>query len=91
MTHNDNPALSLHIALVGYGEVGKILAAELTARGATISFFDILLADANAGAASTAQRQDWMADLVAAGTVAKSGKSWRKVADAINAKTSGSA
>jgi 3-hydroxyisobutyrate dehydrogenase-like beta-hydroxyacid dehydrogenase len=34
-------------------------------------------------AAPTAQRQDWMADQVAAGTVARSEKSWRKVADAI--------
>ena len=37
-------------------------------------------------AAPTAQRQDWMADLVSAGTVSKSEKSWRKVADAIKAK-----
>ena len=34
-------------------------------------------------AAPTAERQDWMADQVAAGTVARSEKSWRKVADAI--------
>ncbi len=51
MTRNDNTALDLHIALVGYGEVGKIFAKELIARGAQISFFDILLADADAGAA----------------------------------------
>jgi 3-hydroxyisobutyrate dehydrogenase-like beta-hydroxyacid dehydrogenase len=37
-------------------------------------------------AAPTAQRQDWMADQVAAGTVARSEKSWRKVADAIRDK-----
>lgn len=37
-------------------------------------------------AAPTAQRQDWMADLVSAGSVSKSEKSWRKVADAIKAK-----
>lgn len=37
-------------------------------------------------AAPTAQRQDWMADRVSAGTVSKSEKSWRKVADAIKAK-----
>ena len=37
-------------------------------------------------AAPTAQRQDWMADLVSADTVSKSEKSWCKVADAIKAK-----
>jgi len=37
-------------------------------------------------AAPTAERQDWMADQVAAGTVARSEKSWRKVADAIRDK-----
>lgn len=37
-------------------------------------------------AAPTAQRQDWMADQVAAGTVARSEKSWRVVADSIKAK-----
>jgi 3-hydroxyisobutyrate dehydrogenase-like beta-hydroxyacid dehydrogenase len=51
MNPNDNAKLHLRIALIGYGEVGKIFAAELTALGAKISFFDILLADADAGAA----------------------------------------
>ena len=51
MNQTDKAPLDLHIALVGYGEVGKIFAAELIARGARISFFDILLADAEAGAA----------------------------------------
>ncbi len=37
-------------------------------------------------AAPTARRQDWMADLVSAGAVSKSEKSWRKVADAIKTK-----
>lgn len=37
-------------------------------------------------AAPTAERQDWMADQVAAGTVGRSEKSWRKVADAIKSK-----
>jgi hypothetical protein len=37
-------------------------------------------------AAPTALRQDLMADLVSSGTVSKSEKSWRKVADAIKAK-----
>lgn len=54
MTPKDNVPLDLPIALVGYGEVGKIFAAELTALGAKISFFDILLADADAGAAMRA-------------------------------------
>ena len=45
MSQTDKPPFDLHIALVGYGEVGKIFAAELIARGARISFFDILLAD----------------------------------------------
>ncbi len=39
-------------------------------------------------AAPTAERQDWMADQVAAGTVARSEKTWRKVADAIKEKDS---
>jgi 3-hydroxyisobutyrate dehydrogenase-like beta-hydroxyacid dehydrogenase len=54
MGQKDNLLLDLHIALIGYGEVGKIFAAELIARGARISFFDILLADADAGAAMRA-------------------------------------
>lgn len=54
MSQTDNTPLDLHIALVGYGEVGKIFAAELIARGARISFFDILLADDQAGAAMRA-------------------------------------
>ena len=54
MNQTDKASLDLHIALVGYGEVGKIFAAELIARGARISFFDILLADAEAGAAMRA-------------------------------------
>jgi 3-hydroxyisobutyrate dehydrogenase-like beta-hydroxyacid dehydrogenase len=39
-------------------------------------------------AAPTAQRQDWMADQVAEGTVPRGEKSWRKVADLIKEKTS---
>jgi 3-hydroxyisobutyrate dehydrogenase-like beta-hydroxyacid dehydrogenase len=54
MNQTGNAPLRLHIALIGYGEVGKIFAAELIARGAKISFFDILLADAAAGAAMRA-------------------------------------
>jgi len=54
MSQTDKPPFDLHIALVGYGEVGKIFAAELIARGARISFFDILLADDQAGAAMRA-------------------------------------
>ena len=54
MSQTDKTPLDLHIALVGYGEVGKIFAAELIARGARISFFDILLADEQAGAAMRA-------------------------------------
>jgi 3-hydroxyisobutyrate dehydrogenase-like beta-hydroxyacid dehydrogenase len=54
MNQTGDGLLDLHIALVGYGEVGKIFAAELIARGARISFFDILLSDAKAGAAMRA-------------------------------------
>ena len=54
MSQTDKTPLDLHIALVGYGEVGKIFAAELISRGARISFFDILLADEQAGAAMRA-------------------------------------
>lgn len=54
MSQTDKSRLDLHIALVGYGEVGKIFAAELIARGARVSFFDILLADEQAGAAMRA-------------------------------------
>lgn len=54
MNLKDKVPLDLRIALIGYGEVGKIFAAELIARGARISFFDILLADADAGAAMRA-------------------------------------
>lgn len=54
MSQSDKSRLDLHIALVGYGEVGKIFAAELIARGARVSFFDILLADEQAGAAMRA-------------------------------------
>src|SRR5487761_2641895 len=54
MTPKDKVPLDLHIALIGYGEVGKIFAADLIARGARISFFDILLVDAEAGAAMRA-------------------------------------
>jgi 3-hydroxyisobutyrate dehydrogenase-like beta-hydroxyacid dehydrogenase len=36
-------------------------------------------------ASAIAERQDWLADQVAAGTVEKKEKSWRKVADAIRA------
>lgn len=49
-----NADVPLRVALVGYGEVGKIFAAELIARGARISFFDILLSDPAAGAAMRA-------------------------------------
>ena len=54
MNPNDKARLQLHIALIGYGEVGKIFAAELIARGAQISFFDILLVNPDAGAAMRA-------------------------------------
>jgi 3-hydroxyisobutyrate dehydrogenase-like beta-hydroxyacid dehydrogenase len=50
MNDKTTAALPLPIALVGYGEVGKIFAAELIARGASIAFFDILLSDPAAGA-----------------------------------------
>jgi phosphoglycerate dehydrogenase-like enzyme len=36
----------LHIAIVGFGEVGTIFARELKAQGVRISFYDILLDNA---------------------------------------------
>jgi 3-hydroxyisobutyrate dehydrogenase-like beta-hydroxyacid dehydrogenase len=35
----------MHVALIGYGEVGRILAEELRAGGHTVSAFDLLLSD----------------------------------------------
>jgi len=40
-----------HIGLVGYGEVGRILAEDLRAQGLTVSAFDLKLAQADAGPA----------------------------------------
>jgi 3-hydroxyisobutyrate dehydrogenase-like beta-hydroxyacid dehydrogenase len=51
MNDRTGTSLPIHIALIGYGEVGKIFAAELIGRGASIAFFDILLADPTEGAA----------------------------------------
>lgn len=40
-----------HIGLVGYGEVGRILAEDLRAQGLTVSAYDLKLAQADAGPA----------------------------------------
>ena len=40
-----------HIGLVGYGEVGRILAEDLRAQGLTVSAFDLKLVQADAGPA----------------------------------------
>jgi 3-hydroxyisobutyrate dehydrogenase-like beta-hydroxyacid dehydrogenase len=40
-----------HIALIGYGEVGRILAEDLRAQGVAVSVFDIKLAQGDAAAA----------------------------------------
>jgi 3-hydroxyisobutyrate dehydrogenase-like beta-hydroxyacid dehydrogenase len=42
--------IDLDVALIGYGEVGKIFARALAERGARVAIHDILLADADAGA-----------------------------------------
>lgn len=46
---NHNTLAALHVAFIGYGEVGKIFAREMIAGGAGVSFFDILLADPASG------------------------------------------
>jgi 3-hydroxyisobutyrate dehydrogenase-like beta-hydroxyacid dehydrogenase len=45
----------LAIAIIGYGEVGKLFARELTAAGATVSAYDILLHDPARAPALVAQ------------------------------------
>jgi 3-hydroxyisobutyrate dehydrogenase-like beta-hydroxyacid dehydrogenase len=42
----------MHIALIGYGEVGRILAEDLRAKGLTVSAFDRQLDETHAGAAA---------------------------------------
>lgn len=44
--HHDS---SLQIALIGFGEVGRLFAEEMIQAGTNVKFFDILLADAVAG------------------------------------------
>ena len=45
----ETPATGWHVGLVGYGEVGRILAEDLRERGVRVSTFDLKLAGAAAG------------------------------------------
>ena len=44
----------MQVALIGYGEVGRILAEDLRARGTAVVAFDILAAAASPASASDA-------------------------------------
>ncbi len=46
---SDIPASNWHVGLVGYGEVGRILAEDLRGRGVRVSAFDLKLAGAAGG------------------------------------------
>jgi 3-hydroxyisobutyrate dehydrogenase-like beta-hydroxyacid dehydrogenase len=47
---------TVHVALIGYGEVGRILAEDLRARGTSVAAFDLKLADSGASMRSHAQQ-----------------------------------
>ena len=63
----------LHLAFIGYGEVGKLFARQFLAAGvASVSAYDILFDDANVGAAKRSEAE--AAGVRAAATAADAAK-----------------
>jgi 3-hydroxyisobutyrate dehydrogenase-like beta-hydroxyacid dehydrogenase len=74
----------MNVALIGYGEVGRILAEDLRATGQTVSAFDLKLdADAEAGAAMRAHARAHAVTL--AGSHAEAVRSAELVVSAVTA------
>jgi len=47
---NQNPSNRWHVGLIGYGEVGKILAEDLRKDGVRVSAYDVKLEDSRGDA-----------------------------------------